>query len=195
MLADLEFLNRLRSVLVRIDVVLVRAAIAVMGSFVVWAVYRARTEKTPSSPFRKTGLVWFTALVPFMFVALLGQLVESRMKLLAQRRLRDHLAEQRGPHVVRVGGVPAKYPRELCEALRHVRSIAAHRSGRTEAYLVSIESSLGEKVVLELYRDSGRRDEYWVYWPIIKDYREFEMGRIRGLDREWLRGDPEAAEQ
>lgn len=189
MLNDPQSLNRAWLALTAVTVAFGLLAFIVVFFYLGYTLYLLHIGKP--LPKVQTHRMFFPApylLVLTVIVSGIGELVEYRIKSILQHRLVNCLAASCEHCVVRVGGVPAKHPRELCEAICQIRSFAAHRSHPTDVFLVAIESPHCDKIILELYRDSGIPDEYWVYWPgVIKSSREIELGRIRGLDRELLR--------
>lgn len=192
MFNDIQALDVVWATTRNVGVALALVAVVVIVGYFGWILIRLQQGKPAATHFKRMTPLIFAVLVPTLAVAAFMEAIEWRIKSLMQHRLLDSIASDCASCVVRIGGVPAKRPRELCEALRCIQSISPHRSGRTDAFLVSITPPGREKIVLELYRDSGNRDEYWVYWPIIKNWKDIEMGRIRGLDRKLLECDVNA---
>ena len=75
---------------------------------------------------------------------------------------------------------------KFLDAIRHIRYQSGHHSGPEHRIFVEVKGKQGQ-LELVLARDSGNRDEYWVFWSkeAGKESRQ-EIGRINTsfLDRE-----------
>ena len=82
-----------------------------------------------------------------------------------------------GSYTVYVNGQPARDTDRIVSTLRGVTPYWAHHSHPTKRIRVMIRSENGN-LTLELGRDSGKPQEYWVFYPKYEVTARNEIGRI-----------------
>jgi len=79
---------------------------------------------------------------------------------------------------VAINGVAPNHPSAVMAALKSLAPAAAHHSHPTRMITVQIQKPGVPDVVLMLGRDSGRPQEYWVFFPRYRVTATNEIGRI-----------------
>jgi hypothetical protein len=79
---------------------------------------------------------------------------------------------------VSINGVKVDDPGKVLDMLRSMSGFWAHHSHPERRILIDIWSDHG-RLVIRLGRDSGRTDEYWVYYPRYYVSNIDEIDRIR----------------
>lgn len=89
----------------------------------------------------------------------------------------DFLRDLSGNYNVYVDSQPAHEPAKVVAALKEVAPQLGHHSHPTEMIRVDIQSDKGN-LTLELGRDSGNAQEYWVFYPRYGVTANNEIGRV-----------------
>jgi hypothetical protein len=110
---------------------------------------------------------------PIIIVGVIGEFMATRSRVEALSFLRGIS----GNHKVYVNSQPAHDPDRVINALQEVAPQPAHHSHPTKRIHVYIESERGN-LILELGRDSGYGQEYWVFYPKYRATSDNEIGRI-----------------
>jgi len=79
---------------------------------------------------------------------------------------------------VSINGERVAAPGAVLDALRSMSSYTAHHSNPEGRILIEIRSERG-RLIVRLGRDSGRSDEYWVFYPRYYVSNIDEIDRIR----------------
>jgi hypothetical protein len=110
---------------------------------------------------------------PIIIVGVIGEIMATRSRVEALSFLRG----LSGNHKVYVNSQPAHDPDRVINALQEVTPQPAHHSHPTKRIRVEIQSEQGN-LILELGRDSGYGQEYWVFYPKYHATSDNEIGRI-----------------
>ena len=143
-----------------------------------WARYmKARTEnKSRFAPvpirFPLMSVLFFAG--PIIIVGVIGEIMATRSRVEAL----DFLDGLSGNYKVYVNSQPLHDPDRVVRALEEVAPhLIGHHSHPTKMIRVYIQSEKGG-VTLELRRDSGYAQEYWVFYPKYKFTSDNEIGRV-----------------
>jgi len=95
----------------------------------------------------------------------------------ARNELKAHLGKVSADVAVRVNGEFVANPNELVAELKKLAPVPAHHTRTTKRFRLEI---LGDDNILtvELGRDEGRPQEYWVFYPKYRWKLYGEIGRI-----------------
>jgi hypothetical protein len=89
----------------------------------------------------------------------------------------NFLRDLSGDYKIYVNSQPAHEPQRIVGALKEVAPQLGHHSHPTKMIRVEIQSDKGS-VTLELGRDSGYAQEYWVFYPKYGVTSNNEIGRV-----------------
>ena len=145
--------------------------------FVNWAQYmkaraenRSRRVPLPAKAPLKSVLFF---VVPIIVAIAIAEIVAARSRVEALTYLRN----MSGNYRVFVNSQPANNPDAIIAALKTTGSRMAHHSSPTKMIHVDIQSDRGD-LSLQLSRDSGYGQEYWVFYPKYRITSNNEIGRI-----------------
>ncbi len=110
---------------------------------------------------------------PIIIVIAIAEIMASRSRVEALNFLRD----LSGNYKVYVNSQPAHDPDKIVSALKATAPQLAQHSHPTKMIRVDIESEKGN-LTLELGRDSGYAQEYWVFYPKYRVTSNNEIGRV-----------------
>ena len=143
-----------------------------------WAKYmKARSENRSGlnplpAKFPVKSVIFFAA--PILVAIAIAEIMSSRSRLQALGFLRD-LA---GTYKVYVNSKPAHDPERVVSALKQVAPApVGHHSHPTKMIRVDIQGET-DSLTLELGRDSGSPQEYWVFNPRFRVTSNNEIGRV-----------------
>ena len=151
--------------------------IALPFLFVNWARYmKARAEnRSRRVPFPAKmpvkSVVFFVA--PIVIAIAIAEIVAARSRAEALKFLRDIS----GNYKVYVNSKPARDPDGIVSALKTTAPQLAQHSHPTKMIRVDIENERGT-LTLQLGRDSGYAQEYWVFYPKYRITLNNEIGRV-----------------
>ena len=142
-----------------------------------WIRYmKARSENrsrfVPVPPKLPTKSVLFF-VVPIIVAITIAEIMTSRSRIEALNFLRD----LPGHSKVYVNSQPARDPDAIVSVLKTTSTRLGHHSSPTKMIRVDIESEKGH-LTLELGRDSGYAQEYWVFYPKYAVTSNNEIGRV-----------------
>jgi hypothetical protein len=121
-------------------------------------------------PYRSVGFVGGTVAALILLSSHLAS--EVRGRIIANARAAP------GTAIITVDGRPAANPPAILVELTKIASLPAHHSSPTKR--LRIEIHYGSKsLVLDLGRDSGDPQEYWVFYPAFHVTSFNEIGRLR----------------
>ena len=112
-------------------------------------------------------------VVPIIVAITIAGIMTSRSRIEALNFLR----ELPGNYKVYVNSQPARDPDKIISALKATSPQLAQHSHPTKLIRIDIESDKG-RLTLELGRDSGYAQEYWVFYPKYRVTSNNEIGRI-----------------
>ncbi len=112
-------------------------------------------------------------VVPIISVGVISEIMASRSRAEALNFLGNWSRNQE----VYVNSHPSDDADRVVNALKEVAPQPAHHSHPTKRIRVEIVSEKGN-LILELGRDSGYGQEYWVFYPKYRATSEKEIGRI-----------------
>ena len=110
---------------------------------------------------------------PILIAIAISEIMTSYCRADALNFLRD----LSGNYKVYVNSQPAHEPDRIVAALKEVGPQLSHHSSPTKMILVDIQSDRGS-LTLELGRDSGYAQEYWVFYPKYHVTSNNEIGRV-----------------
>jgi hypothetical protein len=110
---------------------------------------------------------------PIMIMGVIGEIMATRSRV----EILNFFRGLSGNHQVYVNSQPVRDPDRIINALQQVASQPAHHSHPTKRIRIEIESE-ERKLILKLGRDSGYRQEYWVFYPKYHATSDNEIGRI-----------------
>ena len=151
--------------------------IALPFLFVNWARYmKARAEnKSRRAPVPAKvpvkSVLFFVA--PIVIAIAIAEIVAARSRVEALNFLRD----VSGNYKVYVNSQMAGDPAGIVSALKTTAPELAHHSHSTRMIRVDIETDKGT-LTLQLGRDSGHAQEYWVFYPKYRITSNNEIGRV-----------------
>ena len=142
-----------------------------------WARYiKARAENRSrfvpvpvKSPLKST--LFFAG--PIIIAIAIAEIMAGRSRVEAINFLRD----LSGNYKVYVNSQPAHDPDKIVSALKATSTQPAHHSHPTKMIHIDIESDTG-RLTLDLGRDSGYAQEYWVFYPKYRVTSNNEIGRV-----------------
>jgi hypothetical protein len=110
---------------------------------------------------------------PIIIAIAIAEIMATRSRVEAINFLRD----LSGNYKVYVNSQPAHDPDKVVSALKASSSQLAHHSHPTKMIRVDIYSDTG-RLTLDLGRDSGSAQEYWVFYPKYRVTSNNEIGRV-----------------
>jgi hypothetical protein len=110
---------------------------------------------------------------PIIIAIGIAEIIASRSRAEALSFLRD----LSGNYKVYVNSQPGHDPDKIVSALKAIAPELAHHSHPKKMIRVDIESGKGN-LTLELGRDSGYAQEYWVFYPKYRVTLNNEIGRV-----------------
>jgi hypothetical protein len=134
------------------------------------AANRSRIIPLPAK-FPVKSIVFFVG--PIILAIVTAQAVTSYGRYEVLRFLR----ELSGDYKIDVNAKPSHQPQKIAAALKEVAPEWGHHSHPTKMIPVEIQSDKGS-LTLELGRDSGYAQEYWVFYPKYGITSNNEIGRI-----------------
>jgi hypothetical protein len=108
---------------------------------------------------------------------ILCMLISTVVSAIAQRDALTFLASLTGPHSLTVDGRAMVEEGTIVSDLKAVHYTIGHHSHPTKMLRISIQSE-GKALELNLGRDSGRPQEYWVYVASDRFRAGNDIGRI-----------------
>jgi hypothetical protein len=143
-----------------------------------WIRYmKARSENRPRfvpvpAKFPTKSVLFFA--VPIAVAISIAEIMTSRSRTEALNFLRDLPGNSR----VYVNSRPARDPNTIVSVLKTTSPrLLGHHSSPTKMIRIDIESEKGN-LTLELGRDSGYAQEYWVFYPKYRVTSNNEIGRV-----------------
>jgi hypothetical protein len=134
-----------------------------------------RAYRTLSAPLARFPIISVSLfLVPILFISFAG----SILAIHERNRVLQFLDNPGTDETVMVDGIRSNNNSEVLAALKNLAPLAAHHSHPTETLVVDIRSSRGE-IHLKLGRDSGNKEEYWVFSPTYWFTTRNEIGRLQ----------------
>jgi len=112
-------------------------------------------------------------IAPILAISLLSGIMTSYVRTDVIR----FLSEANADSVVKVENEIMPDPKPIIEQLRQVSTYAAHHTHTDKVIHVIIEAK-GQTLALDLGRDSGQPNEYWVFYPCYRFTSMNEIGRI-----------------
>jgi hypothetical protein len=111
--------------------------------------------------------------VPIAVAISIAEIMTSHSRIEALNFLRD----LQGNYKVYVNSQPAHDPDAIVSVLKTASPRPGHHSNPTKVIRVDIQSEKGN-LTLELGRDSGYAQEYWVFYPKYRVTSNNEIGRV-----------------
>lgn len=151
--------------------------IALPFLFVNWIGYMKARSKNRSSfvpvpaTFPLKSVLFFAG--PIIIAIAIAEIMASHSRAEALSFLRD----LSGNYRVYVNSQPVHDPDRIVSALKATAPQVAQHSHPTKMIRVDIESEKGN-LTLELGRDSGYAQEYWVFYPKYRVTSNNEIGRV-----------------
>jgi hypothetical protein len=113
----------------------------------------------------------------FLFSALTAMVAASTMTTYARRDILGFMQNLSGNYTVYVNHQAVREPEKIISSLKEIAPYWAHHSHPTTRIRVDIDSDARD-LTLELGRDSGNPQEYWVFYSGHSVTSNNEIGRI-----------------
>ncbi len=110
---------------------------------------------------------------PIILAMVIAQIVTSY----GRYEVLSFLRELSGDYKIYINAKPSHQPQRIAAALKEVAPQWGHHSHPTKMIAVEIQSDKGS-LTLELGRDSGYAQEYWVFYPKYGITSNNEIGRV-----------------
>ena len=134
------------------------------------AANRSRIVPLPAK-FPVKSVMFFVG--PIILAIIIAQIVTSY----GRYEVLSFLRELSGDYKIYVNAKPSHQPQKIAAALKEVAPQWGHHSHPTKMIPVEIQSDNGS-LTLELGRDSGYAQEYWVFYPKYGITSNNEIGRV-----------------
>lgn len=173
-MATMVLLNNAREVLGMVFGAYVAVALVGWALYAMAAYYESRTARRVLPIRLGLKAVLASCAIFFAFVLMLA-LMTNAVTLRARMLVRSFVSDNRGQ--ISVVGMPAAQAARYVAGLEEVCFAWKHKSHPTECRALTLVGPK-QRMTLQVCRDSARKDEFWVFWPVLDILRTNEIGRI-----------------
>ena len=123
--------------------------------------------------------IYKAAPVIFLFLMwIIGFGLAEILEYKSRIEVREFLNEDSGSYKVIVNGAEVDNPAQIVGELKKLNNIYPHSSHPVNEIEILVIRRNKRTLKLRLGRDSSRKNEYWVYYPVFKHTSMNEIGRI-----------------
>ena len=154
------------------------AAVAILDlPFLIINFLKCREKNLSPTNYRKI-IAWPIKSVCFFAIPIMLAIACADMaQSVGRSQALNMLRSASGSTTVLINGELSDKQKEIIKVLNGINSIWAHHSHPTKRITVEIRNGTNN-LVLQLGRDSGSPQEYWVFYPLYSITAKNEIGRI-----------------